>query len=187
MCLGLWIPIRVRCTTLCDNVCQWLATGRWFSTGPPDSSTNKADHHDITEVALNKQTWNQWYYRYSYICCNLDLHLEFDSEEQIKTKLYNKRDDFNFPIVNFPFICSNSPAAPVYGVKLYLSVDMVFQSLWFLSGVFDGVLLLTMKLRNQGFPVVKLSHHFKRFTVAIMNWFTVTEYLSQMTTNMLHL
>jgi hypothetical protein len=55
---------------------------------------------------------------------NLDLHLEFDSEEQIKTKLYNKRDDFNFPIVNFPFICSNSPAAPVYGVKLYLSVDM---------------------------------------------------------------
>ena len=23
---------RARCTTLCDKVCQWLATGRWFST-----------------------------------------------------------------------------------------------------------------------------------------------------------
>ena len=31
-----------------DKVCQWLATGRWFSLGPPASSTNKTDHHDIT-------------------------------------------------------------------------------------------------------------------------------------------
>jgi len=29
-----WISIRARCTTLCDKVCQWLATGRWFSPGP---------------------------------------------------------------------------------------------------------------------------------------------------------
>jgi hypothetical protein len=29
-------------TTLCDKVCQWLATGRWFSSGTPISSTNKA-------------------------------------------------------------------------------------------------------------------------------------------------
>jgi magnesium-transporting ATPase (P-type) len=33
-----------------------------------------------------------------------DLHLEIDSERQLRTKLYDKRDDFNFPIVNFPFI-----------------------------------------------------------------------------------
>ena len=33
--LMLWvrITIRARCTTLCDKVCQWLATGRWFSPG----------------------------------------------------------------------------------------------------------------------------------------------------------
>jgi hypothetical protein len=41
--------IRARCTTLCDKVCQWLATGRWFS---PGSSTNKTDRHDITEILL---------------------------------------------------------------------------------------------------------------------------------------
>ena len=65
--LMLWvrISIRARSTTLCDKVCQWLATGRWFSLGPPVSSTNKTDHHDITEillkVALNtiKQTKNK--------------------------------------------------------------------------------------------------------------------------------
>jgi hypothetical protein len=45
----LWVRIsfRARWTTLCDQVCQWLATGRWFSLGPPVSSTNKSDHHDI--------------------------------------------------------------------------------------------------------------------------------------------
>jgi hypothetical protein len=26
--------------------------GQWFSPGPPVSSTNKTDHHDITEILL---------------------------------------------------------------------------------------------------------------------------------------
>jgi hypothetical protein len=52
--LMLWvrISIRARCTTLCDKVCQWLTTGRWFSSGAPVSSTNKTDRHDITEILL---------------------------------------------------------------------------------------------------------------------------------------
>jgi hypothetical protein len=33
-------------------VCQRLATGRWFSPGPPVSSTNKTDRCDITEILL---------------------------------------------------------------------------------------------------------------------------------------
>jgi len=47
--LMLWvrISIRARCTILCDKVCQWLATGRWFSSDPPISSTNKTDRHNI--------------------------------------------------------------------------------------------------------------------------------------------
>jgi hypothetical protein len=47
-----------------------------------------------------------------------DLHLEIDSEGRLRTKLYDKIDYFNFPIVNFPFICSNIPAAPAYGVNI---------------------------------------------------------------------
>ena len=39
-------------TTLCDKVCQWLATGRWFSPDTPVSSTNKTDRNDITEMLL---------------------------------------------------------------------------------------------------------------------------------------
>jgi len=62
--------------TLCDTVCQWLATCRWSSPGPPVSSTNKTDRHDITEillkVALNtiKQTnQHNWDYALNVINC----------------------------------------------------------------------------------------------------------------------
>ena len=34
-------------TIICDEVCQLLATGRWFSPDPPASSNN------ITEILLN--------------------------------------------------------------------------------------------------------------------------------------
>ena len=50
--LRVQISFMARCTTLCDKVCQWFATGWWFSPGYPVSSTNKTDHHDITEILL---------------------------------------------------------------------------------------------------------------------------------------
>ena len=48
----------------------------------------------------------------------LDLHLEIDSVGRLKMKLYDKRDDFNFPIENFPFKCSNIPATPLHVVYI---------------------------------------------------------------------
>ena len=39
-------------TTSYDKVCQWLATGWWFSPGTQVSSTNKTDRHDITGILL---------------------------------------------------------------------------------------------------------------------------------------
>jgi len=30
-----------------------LTTDQWFSVGPPISSTNTTNHHDITEILLN--------------------------------------------------------------------------------------------------------------------------------------
>jgi hypothetical protein len=70
--LTLWVLIQLRRgvleTTLCDKVCPWLSGGRWFSLGTLVSSTNKIDHHDITEmllkVALNTITTNiyDWLY-----------------------------------------------------------------------------------------------------------------------------
>jgi hypothetical protein len=52
----LWVRIPlwrgVLDITLCDKVCEWLATGRGFSLGTPVSSTNKTDRHNITDILL---------------------------------------------------------------------------------------------------------------------------------------
>jgi hypothetical protein len=49
----------------------------------------------------------------------LDLYLEFDYSGQLSTKIYDKRDDFNFKIIIFvPNMCSNIPASPAYGVYI---------------------------------------------------------------------
>ena len=47
----------------------------------------------------------------------LDLHLGVDSDGRLRTKLYDKRYDFNIPIVNFRYIRSTFPAA-AYGVYI---------------------------------------------------------------------
>jgi hypothetical protein len=80
----------------------------------------------------------------------LDLHLEIDSEVRLRTKLYDKRNDFNFPIVNFHFICINIPAAPAYGV--YLSQLIRYsRACGSYQDFLDRGLLLTRKLLNHGF------------------------------------
>jgi len=48
----------------------------------------------------------------------LDLYLENDNNGTLTTKLYDKRDDFNFPVVSYPFIDSNTPSSPAYGVYM---------------------------------------------------------------------
>ena len=37
---------------------------------------------------------------------------------RLVTKLYDKGDYFNIPLNNFPFICSNIPSTPAYGVYI---------------------------------------------------------------------
>ena len=39
----------------------------------------------------------------------LDILLNIDSNGRLTTSLYDKRDDFVFAIVNFPFLCGNIP------------------------------------------------------------------------------
>ena len=46
---------------------------------------------------------------------DLDIYIQNDT---IKTKIYDKRDDFDFPIVNFPFLDGDIPIAPSYGVYI---------------------------------------------------------------------
>ena len=45
----------------------------------------------------------------------LDLNLSI-TKCIASAKIYDKRDDFNFEIVNFPFLDGNHPHSPSYGV-----------------------------------------------------------------------
>ena len=131
--LWIWISIRARCTTLCDKVCQWLATGRWFSPGPPVSSTYKTACHDITEillkVALNtiKQTncfqtrdqkWSFWHNIKSPSdplskCCKMEYSLTIiciqitSCEFIFLSKLGNNKQYFFLYIFNIFNSCLN--------------------------------------------------------------------------------
>jgi hypothetical protein len=85
----------------------------------------------------------------------LDIHIEIESERRLRTKLYDKRDDFNFPIVNFLFMCSNIRAAPAY--RVYISQLIGYsRACGSYLDFLDRGLLLTRKLLNQGFLFVKL-------------------------------
>ena len=54
----------------------------------------------------------------------LDLLLSIESDGQLRISLYDKRDDFNFHITNFPFLNSNIPSLPAYGVLSHSSYGM---------------------------------------------------------------
>jgi hypothetical protein len=117
----------------------------------------------------------------------LDLHLKIDSEGQLRTKLYDKRDDFNFPIVNFPFICSNIPAAPAYGVDISQLIRYS-RACGSYQDFLDRGLLLTRKLLNQGILLVKLKSSLRKFYGRhhdLVDRYGIS--VSQMTMDMFHL
>ena len=54
----------------------------------------------------------------------LDLNLSI-TNDIVSSKTYDKRDDFNFEIVNFPFLDGNVPRSPSYGIynnRIFLSL-----------------------------------------------------------------
>jgi hypothetical protein len=92
----------------------------------------------------------------------LDLHLEIDNSGRLSTKLYDKRDDFTFPIVNFPFLCGNIPAAPAYGV--YISqLDRYSRACGVYRDFLDRAWLLTDKLMRQGYVAKRLKSSLLKF------------------------
>jgi hypothetical protein len=99
--------------------------------------------------------------------CSLDSRkllytITNDKEGRLKTKLYDIRDDFNFPIVSFPFICSNIPAAPEYGVYISRFIRY-FRYCGSYQDFLDRGLPLTRKLLTQGFLLVKLKSSLRKF------------------------
>ena len=70
-----------------------------------------ANHIDPSELRLNKANLSDIEASF------LNLHLSI-SESFVKTKIYDKRDDFDFDIVNFPFLDGGVPRSTSYGAYI---------------------------------------------------------------------
>jgi hypothetical protein len=85
----------------------------------------------------------------------LDLYLEFDDSGQVNTKIYDKRDDFNFKIINFPNMCNNIPASPAYGVYILQLIRYARASSNY-SDFLKRHLHLRNRLLGQGYKKIRL-------------------------------
>ena len=93
----------------------------------------------------------------------LDLAMKINNS-QFCTTVYDKRDDFNFKIVNFPYMDSNIPAGPAYGV--YISQLVRIGRICDKYEEFTKRnLLITTRLMRQGFRYTRLVFSFKKFFV----------------------
>jgi len=91
----------------------------------------------------------------------LDLYLENDINGTLTIKLDNKRDDFHFPIVNYPFFDSNIPSSPAYGVYMSQLIRCSRTCNSYQEFLHRPV-LLTRKLLNQGFIKTRLRSILKK-------------------------
>ena len=91
----------------------------------------------------------------------MDVHLSI-VDGFVSCKIYDKRDDFDFEIVNFPFLDRDVPRAASYGVYISQLIRLARVS----SHVTDfnnHNKLLTAKLLNQCYRYHKLRKGFSKF------------------------
>ena len=91
----------------------------------------------------------------------LDLTFSIEKDRRLSTKLYVKRDDFHFHVVNFSFLSSNIPSGPygVYNSQLIryarcLSYHADFRHLHKMQ---------VERLVSQGYRYERLRNSFKKF------------------------
>ena len=90
----------------------------------------------------------------------LDLHL-YISIDIVSTKIYDKRDDFDFEIVNFPFLDGDVSRSTSYGV--YISQLIRFARASSYIADFNSNKLLSQKLLKQGYRYHTLCKTFSKF------------------------
>ena len=113
-----------------------------YRISPAELQLNKANASDTESAILE---------------LNLSIHNDI-----VSTKIYDKRDDFNFEIVNFPFLGGDVPQRPSYGVYISQLIHFARAS----SHVTDfnnRNKFLTAKLLKQGYRYHKLRKTFSKF------------------------
>ena len=122
----------------------------------------------IAVKGINAFTSNKFVHFHQFCCTNMNYSnlsqtsvciaieiMNVNYGVRLKTKLYNKGDDFTFPKVNFSFINSNIPTSQVN--RVYISqLIRYFRVCAQYSNFLDRTQLLTQKLLKQGYTVPRL-------------------------------
>ncbi len=73
-----------------------------------------------------------------------------DIDRILTFKMFNKRDDFNCPIVNFPHLNSNIPVKPAYGVYVSQLIRYFLACIYYNDFLYRHQFLV-QKLISQGY------------------------------------
>ena len=100
----------------------------------------------------------------NYSAFYLDLLLSIGRDGKLRTSLYDKRDDFNFHITNFPFLSYNIRSSPAYYV--FISQLMRYVRACYSYECFIlSALRLSFKLPRQGYVKERLKSSKRKFLV----------------------
>ena len=97
---------------------------------------------DVMKVGISVSNQDgfvyQWYQRFLWIIMDWDVTVNISEsiiscfKLKLDTKIWDKRNDFSFPVVSYLFLDDDVPLSPLYGV--YIS-----QLVWF-AHIFNNVL-----------------------------------------------
>ena len=92
----------------------------------------------------------------------LDLTFMIGSINRLYTKLYDKRDSFDFHIFNFPFLSSNIASSPSCDVYILQLIKYERRCSYYDDFGYRHKLLAD-RLLSQGYEVKRLRNSFKKF------------------------
>ena len=98
----------------------------------------------------------------------LDILITIVNNGKYVTAVYDKRDSFNFSIVNFPYLSSNIHSKPAYGVynSQLVRIGRICDNFETFN---DRHYKLTSKLIKQGFWYTRLCYFLKVFQNSLLN------------------
>ena len=83
-------------------------------------------------------------------------------DDRLCTSLNDKRDDFNFHIANFPFLSSNIPSSPAYGVFISQLIRYARACSSYECFILSAA-RLSSKLLGQGYVMERLKSSLRKF------------------------
>ena len=100
-------------------------------------------------------------------CCYLDLTISI-YQGKFRVTLYDKRKDYNFKVITYPFLDGNVPNNLTYGIFISQLVRLARVNST-LKGFKDCVTELLGKLVEQGFKLAALRNKFVKFYKSRLN------------------